>query len=310
MKSTQGSKFALSLLTAGTLLFSMSALGFNAPDPDPQPDPDPCEGDCGYTRGPDPTTSLLEASSGPYSVRTDSVSSRVSGFSGGTIYYPTGTSGRMGAIVVAPGFLSPESSISWWGPRLASHGFVVITVQINSGYDQPASRQAQMDAALDHVISESNSSSSPISGMVDSSRLGAMGWSMGGGGALRMAAGDRLSAAIPLAPWHSGRDNFDQIRTPTLIFACENDSVAPVRSHASPFYNDIPNSTSKAFFEINGGSHTCANGGRSNGDLLGRIGVSWMKRHIDQDTRYNQFLCGPNHESDGDISEYRGTCPL
>jgi len=34
-----------------------------------------------------------------------------------------------------------------------------------------------------------------------------------------------------------------------------------------------------------------------------------MKRHLDNDTRYSQFLCGPNHTSDRDISEYRGNCP-
>jgi triacylglycerol lipase len=214
----------------------------------------------------------------------------------------------MGAIAIVPGFLSAESSISWWGPRLASHGFVVITIATNSGFDQPASRETQLGRALDHVISQSNSSSSPISGMVDATRVAAMGWSMGGGGTLRLASGARLSAAIPLAPWHSGSNNFDQIDTPTMIIACENDTTASVGSHASPFYNRIPSSTDKAYLEINNGSHSCANGGGSNGGLLGKYGVSWMKRFIDQDTRYSQFLCGPNHAANSAISEYRETC--
>ena len=214
----------------------------------------------------------------------------------------------MGAIAVVPGFLAGESSIAWWGPRLASHGFVVITIATNSTFDQPASRETQLGRALDYVISQSNSSSNPISGMVDSSRVGAMGWSMGGGGALRIASGDRLSAAIPLAPWHTGSNDFDEIDTPTMIIACENDSTAPVRSHASPFYNSIPGTTDKALLEINNGGHSCANGGGSNGGLLGKMGVSWMKRFIDEDTRYSQFLCGPNHEANSAISEYRETC--
>tara|TARA_R100000306_G_scaffold61528_1_gene64359 strand:- start:27557 stop:28261 length:705 start_codon:yes stop_codon:yes gene_type:complete len=232
----------------------------------------------------------------------------VNGFGGGTIHYPTNTTGKMGAIAVVPGFTAGESSIAWWGPRLASHGFVVITIATNSGFDQPASRATQLSNALDYVISQSNSSSSAISGMVDASRLGAMGWSMGGGGALRLASGARLSAAIPLAPWHSGSNPFDQIETPTMIIACESDSTAPVGSHASPFYNRIPASTDKAYLEINNGDHRCANGGGSNGGLLGKYGVSWMKRFIDRDTRYQQFLCGPNHEANTAISEYRDTC--
>ena len=38
-------------------------------------------------------------------------------------------------------------------------------------------------------------------------------------------------------------------------------------------------------------------------------GIAWMKRFIDFDSRYSQFLCGPNHEGDLAISEYRENCP-
>ncbi|WP_111494953.1 MULTISPECIES: alpha/beta hydrolase family protein [Marinobacter] len=262
-----------------------------------------------FTRGPDPTEAYLEASSGPYNVDTVNVSSLVSGFGGGTIHYPTDTTGQMGAIVVIPGYVSYESSIEWWGEQLASHGFVVMTIDTITIYDQPGSRRDQIDAALDYLIDRSDSSFSAISGMVDPNRLGAVGWSMGGGGTLQLAADDRLSAAIPLAPWNSSFNDFDEIETPTLIFACENDVVAPVSSHASPFYNDIPGSTAKAFFEINNGDHFCANGGNLNNAVLSKYGVSWMKLHIDQDTRYAPFLCGPDHEDQYRISEYRGTCP-
>jgi len=185
-------KSALSVFAATAVLFSMSAFSFNPPtDPSPDPDPNPCQTDCGFTRGPNPSESYLEASSGPYSVQTIDVSRFASGFGGGTIHYPAGTTGEMGAIAIVPGFLAPESSIQWWGPRLASHGFVVITISTNSVFDQPGSRSSQLESALDYVITRSNSPTSAIFGMVDSSRVGAMGWSMGGGGALRLASGGR-----------------------------------------------------------------------------------------------------------------------
>lgn len=297
------------LLTVSTLCFPFAVLAI-APTPTPTPVPDPpCENNCDYTRGPDPTVALLEANSGPYGVQTVTVSSSVSGFGGGRIHYPTGTTGTMGLIAVAPGFVSNESSIRWWGPRIASHGFVVITIDTNSGYDQPDSRAAQLKAALDYVVSQSNSSGSPIRGMVDASRRGVIGWSMGGGGSLKLAADDSsLMAIIPHAPYYSGRNNFNRITTPTLIIACESDTVAPVGSHASPFYNAIPNSTDKAFLEIRSGSHYCANSGNADEDILGKYGVAWMKRFMDLDARYSQFLCGPNHESDRSISDYRETC--
>jgi len=36
--------------------------------------------------------------------------------------------------------------------------------------------------------------------------------------------------------------------------------------------------------------------------------VSWMKLFMDDDSRYSQFLCGPNHAANSAISEYRDTC--
>ncbi|GGY74997.1 alpha/beta hydrolase family protein [Marinobacter zhanjiangensis] len=296
-----------SLIAASSLLLSATAFaagGGGSDDGD-----NGCTSDCGFERGPDPTVSFLEASSGPYSVDTDRVSSFVGGFGGGTVHYPTGTTGTMAAVVVIPGFVSAESSIEWWGPKLASYGFVVMTIDTNSGFDQPPSRATQINNALDYLIDENDSSTSPYSGMIDTSRLGVIGWSMGGGGTLRVAAEGRIQAAIPLAPWDTSSFRFRDIQTPTMIFACESDIVAPVRSHADPFYDAIPDSTDKAFFELNNGSHYCGNGGNSYNDELGRLGVSWMKRHLDNDQRYNQFLCGPDHESDWDISEYQGTCP-
>ncbi len=301
--------FKKTLLSLSALLLPLAVLASDPPPPEPDPDPEPPTGGGGFERGPNPTNSSLEADRGPFSVRTINVSSRVSGFGGGTIHYPTGTSGTMGAIAVIPGYVSYERSIEWWGPRIASHGFVVITIDTNSIYDQPDSRARQLDAALDYVISQSNSSSSAIRGMVDPNRRGAIGWSMGGGGSLKLASDDPgMKAIIPQAPYYAGFNDFDEITTPTLIIACESDAIAPVGSHASPFYNDIPNRTPKAFIEINNGDHYCANSGNSDEDLLGKLGVAWMKRFMDNDRRYDQFLCGPNYESDRSVSEYRDNC--
>ena len=307
MKNTFLKKLAVS---AGMSIAALAAVSVMAGEPSPPPPTDPGNGGGGgFQRGPDPTFSSLEANRGPYSTRTINVSSFVSGFGGGTIHYPTGTSGTMGVIAVSPGYLSYESSIEWWGPRIASHGFVVITIDTNTIYDQPDSRARQLDAALDYAISQSNGSSA-ISGMIDSSRRGLIGWSMGGGGSLKLSSDDpSIKAAIPQAPYYAGFNDFDEITTPTFIIACESDVVAPVASHASPFYRDIPNSTPKAFLEINNADHFCANSGNSDEDLLGRWGVAWMKRFIDEDTRYSQFLCGPDHEGDRSVSEYRGNCP-
>jgi len=299
-------------ITVGSLslLLSFSALGGggNNNNSGGLPSPDNCNVNCGYERGPNPNLNFVRANKGPLAVSNTTVSRSVDGFGGGTIYYPTSTSGEMAAIAVSPGFTANQSSIAWWGPLLASHGFVVITIDTNSRFDQPISRGRQLDSALSYLISEGNKGSSPIGGMIDENRLAAMGHSMGGGGALRRASRNRLSAVLPMAPFNIGGNDFDDITVPTMIMACQRDIVAPVAIHARPFYNRIANSVDKALLEIASGPHNCANGNNSNNALLSTYGISWMKRFLDKDRRYNKFLCGPNHESNSAISDFRDTC--
>ncbi|MER7591731.1 alpha/beta hydrolase [Micromonospora sp. NPDC127501] len=254
-----------------------------------------------YERGPDPTTAILEASRGPFATASQSVSSlSVTGFGGGVIYYPTSTSeGTFGAIAISPGYTAAWSSISWLGPRIASHGFVVIGIETNSRLDQPDSRGRQLLAALDYLTQRSS-----VRTRIDSSRLAVAGHSMGGGGSLEAASSrPSLQAAVPLAPWNLDK-SWSELQVPTLIVGGESDSVAPVSSHSVPFYNSIPASAEKAYLELNGASHFFP---QTTNTPTARQMVAWLKRFVDDDTRYEQFLCpGP---SGSQIEEYRNTCP-
>jgi predicted dienelactone hydrolase len=255
-----------------------------------------------YERGPAPTQASIEALRGPYAVSQTSVSSlAVTGFGGGTIYYPTTTAdGTFGAVAISPGFTAYESSIAWLGPRLASQGFVVFTIDTNTTMDQPDSRGDQLLAALDYLTQRSS-----VRGRVDATRLGVMGHSMGGGGSLE-AAKDRpsLQAAIPLTPWNLDK-TWSEIRTPTMIIGADGDTIAPVSSHAEPFYQNLPSSLDKAYLELNNATHFTPN---SNDTTIAKYSISWLKRFIDNDTRYEQFLC-PLPRPSLTIEEYRGNCP-
>ena len=235
----------------------------------------------------DPTSASLNASAGPLSVSTASVTAP-RGFGGGTIYYPT-TQARYGVIAISPGFTATETSIAWLGRRIAAHGFVVITLNTLTTLDQPASRANQLMAALSHVV---NSSSSAVKARIDTARLAVAGHSMGGGGAL-IAARDNptLKASYPLTPWNSST-SFSTVRVPTMIVGADGDTIAPVATHARPFYASLPSSTSKAYGELNNGTHFSPN---STNTPIGRYGVAWMKRFVDGDTRYSTFLCGTEH---------------
>jgi dienelactone hydrolase len=146
--------------------------------------------------------------------------------------------------------------------------------------------------------------SSSVSSRIDASRLAAAGHSMGGGGTLAAAAANpSLQAAVPLQPWHSDK-TWSEIRVPTMIIGAENDTVASVSSHSLPFYRSIPASSEKAYVELNGASHFA---GTSNPDWQARSMVVWLKRYVDNDTRYEPFMCpAPSSTS---LSDYQHTCP-
>jgi len=259
-----------------------------------------------FQRGPTPTTASISATRGAFAISQTSVSNlSTPGFGAATIYYPTDTSqGTFGGVAIAPGFTATQSSISWLGPRLASQGFVVITIDTNSTFDQPSSRATQLMAALSYLTNTSS-----VRTRVDRNRLAVMGHSMGGGGTMEAATENpSLQAAIPLTGWHTTK-NFSGNRVPTLVVGAENDSVASVNSHSIPFYNSMSSTLDKAYLELNGASHFTPN---SSNTTIAKYSISWLKRFVDNDTRYEQFLCGSPHQADlssGVFSDYRETCP-
>lgn len=255
-----------------------------------------------YERGPAPSNASIEASRGSYAVSQTTVSSlSVTGFGGGTVYYPTSTSdGTFGAVVISPGYTAYQSSIAWLGPRLASQGFVVFTIDTNTTLDQPDSRGRQLLAALDYLTQRSS-----VRTRIDSTRLGVMGHSMGGGGTLEAAKSrPSLQAAIPLTGWNLDT-TWPEIQTPTLIVGADGDTIAPVATHSEPFYRSLPSSLDKAYLELRGATHFTPN---SSNTTIAKYSIAWLKRFIDNDTRYEQFLC-PLPQPSLTIAEYRGNCP-
>ncbi|MEW2352134.1 alpha/beta hydrolase [Spirillospora sp. NPDC029432] len=255
-----------------------------------------------YERGPEPTESSVTAARGPFATSQTNVSGLgVSGFGGGVIYYPTSTSqGTFGAIAIVPGFTASWSTLDWLGPRLASQGFVVFGIETNTRLDQPAQRGQQLLAALDYLTR-----SSTVRSRIDTSRLAVAGHSMGGGGSLEAAKSrTSLKAAIPIAAWNLDK-SWPEVRTPTMVIAGESDTIASPGSHSSPFYNSLSNAREKAYLELNNASHFFP---QTSNTTMAKYMISWMKRYIDDDTRYDRFLCPPPRAT-GDISEYRNTCP-
>jgi len=257
-----------------------------------------------------PAAAMLDAPLGEWPVAEAVVSrQRAAGFGGGTIYYPA-IDGRFATIAIAPGYTGYQASLAWLGPRLASHGFVVIVIDTFTTADMPEQRAKQLTAALRQMAALSADKRSPLYRKSDPDRLGVIGHSMGGGGALLVARENAgLKAALALTPWSMDKQ-FSATSVPTLILACELDAIAPNTNYSRPLYASLPDTVHKAYVELKGQSHFCPQAA-GNYPLMGRYAIAWMKRFLDNDARYSAFLCGPEAEPNVEkVSATRSTCPF
>lgn len=221
---------------------------------------------------------------GSFAVTSTAVTG-ASGFGGGTVYYPS-AEGRYPVVAIAPGFTQAWSAIQWLGPRLSSWGFVVVGINTNSSLDFPASRGTQLLAALNWAVA---SAPAAVTARADGTRRGVAGYSMGGGGTLEALSQDTtgvVKAGVPLAPWHTDT-TWAQVTEPVFIIGGQNDSTAPVASHAKPMYNGLGGP--KTYVELAGAPHSFP---RTDNATTSRALVSWFKRWLNGDARFTPFTCG------------------
>ena len=248
-------------------------------------------------QGPNPTAASI-AAEGPFAVSTQTLA-RGNGFGGGTVYSPN-AAGLYGVVAFSPGFTATQSSVAVMGRRLATHGFVVVTINTNSPLDFPPSRATQLLAALNAVAALT---AGPVAGKVDTNRRAVTGHSMGGGGTLlALRQNTSLRAGIGLAPWSTDR-NFAAIRSPAGIVGASSDNVAPVIIHSIPFYNSI-NQAEKLLAVISGASHSFPGNNPAN-QPSSMYQIAWMKRWVDGDQRYTPFLV-----TDSRLSLFASTAPF
>lgn len=205
-------------------------------------------------------------------------------FTSATVYYPsTGGSELLPSIVLVGGWMCGEQVLAAWGPFFASRGFVAMTIGTPSPQkDEPTDRCRSLLDATKALQTEHAREGSKLFGRLDVSSRAVMGYSLGGGGALRAALADStLKCAIALAP-HSGSfdDPFPKKLTdsvPTLHLVGSRDTDAPARKHAKKFYDRT--GAPSLFFEIEGGDHyvvTGPSGGNERDFTKGRELSFWV----------------------------------
>lgn len=239
---------------------------------------------------------------GPFQVAYYDQLPPVEEFSTATLYFPANRGTDFGGVAIAPGFIESQENFAWWGRHLASHGYAVLVLDTNTPRDNPQLRAEALMAAIEVIRGEGERLGSPIRGKIIPEQMAVMGHSMGGGGALLAANAysDQLKAAIPFTPWQPDGD-FGDVAVPTLVFAGEIDRIASVADHAWPHFESLPAGIPRLYVEIRGGNHFIANSITENEglrpnidvhDLLGGLGVAWLKLFVDGDEAYRELVYG------------------
>jgi triacylglycerol lipase len=257
-----------------------------------------------YERGPDPTA-LSVSAKGSFDVASYVIAKAdAKGYGGATVYYPKSGSQTFGMVSITPGFLATQSYYKPLAQFIASHGFVVINLDPNSIYDQPDQRAKEMAAALKQVVGMVGAGKVPFASVTDVTRRAVAGHSMGGGGTLIAATADpTLKAAVPLAPWSLLVKNFSRDDVPTMIVACEKDTIATPKVHADVFYASLANDLPRGEVEVKGVDHMCSTNLAPNYvNVVGKAAVSWLKRFVDEDMRYDSLVKGGMNT--GDFSRF------
>ncbi len=90
---------------------------------------------------------------GPYEIRSILTPSTAE-YRAATIYFPIDADLPVGGVAISPGYTQSQRNINWWGSRLASHGFAVLTLDTNEPFDRPETRAVALIAALDIMKTE------------------------------------------------------------------------------------------------------------------------------------------------------------
>jgi len=252
----------------------------------------------GFERGPEPTVALLTAPAGPYAIASHKISAtdaKAFGYGGATVHFPQASSGQtFGVVVMVPGFQAFQAVYDGLVKRVASHGFVVINMDTLSRSDFPDKRATQAAAAMQHVVGLAQAGTVPFAAVADTSRRAIMGNSMGGGASLSAAVADpTLKAVVSLQPWHTTK-SFSGVASPTLIVACEKDTIAANKTHSDVFYASLPATLPRGEIEMRGASHLCSTFLASKAQLTttAKSSVAWLKRFLDNDQRYDALVKG------------------
>ncbi len=191
-----------------------------------------------------------------------------------TIRYPVNTSDGevFPAIVVAPGASFTKEDMKWIGTHLSPHGFITISITPPQLYNASVVPWGvSLLGAIEMLKEEAASPDSPIYGLWDQEKIGAIGYSAGGGGAMVASnRNDEVDTVVGIAPAvnipFDGNQTID-VDVPSLVIGGSADNTVPANACVN-YYKRQP--SPKAVIVVKGSSHWV----NTNGSLTNRPNVA------------------------------------
>ena len=221
-----------------------------------------------------------------------------SGYGSATISYPCETGdGPFPATTVIGGYTNTKNQMTWISDNLTSHGFIVIRLTPISPFGSQSSWVSAQRAGYEQLIIENNESS-PVGGLIDEDAIGLVGYSFGGGAALKVAEelGDKIKAVVALAPFNDTPSTWDMpdMEAASMIAIGSADTTARPRN-AKGQYDGLPDSLASIYAEVEGSGHLdfINSGGYHN--KYRTLATSWLSIHLEDDESYRTYLYGSKH---------------
>jgi hypothetical protein len=238
-------------------------------------------------------------------------------YSSAVVYYPTTKDNyeKYAAISLTGGFTNVKEDFDWLSQALVKQKLIVIAFTPTNILGEPPVWQTGHNGALAMLKTLNNRPGCPIAGKVDTGKLGIIGFSKGGGGAL-MAANDNVSGAkavVAMSPWmwgtilqptygdtatDSNSEATKNIKIPAYIYTGNLDELAwPQGTKA--MYKGIPLSTKKMYIMWRGIDHLEQFGDwegdtkvQADRDHLVLYINAWFQLYLYNDTSYQTYIDG------------------
>jgi hypothetical protein len=183
-------------------------------------------------------------------------------------------------------------------PLLASHGFVVLASNTAPGIGDEVNLGMEQVAAIDWAFAENMKQGSQFMGKLDTTKVAAMGYSMGSLATFTMAADPRLTTTVHISGGNMEADRANKLRAPAAFFcgipdpncsdilsdqcdiAAANCDIDFDMAKTSVFYGNFPGGHLGILSE-------------PNQPRIQKEVVAWLRWQLEQDSTIKPHFVGP-----------------